>query len=87
MIKEVHQHYSVRYTSSATYFGLALSRDISSRVLKLVNANIPTNFLNYKLDYIIKLKHILILTYNFNKKVLLNYYTIIIIIFNLDLYK
>ena len=31
-----------RYTSSATYFGLALSRDIRSRDLKLVNANIPT---------------------------------------------
>jgi hypothetical protein len=31
-----------RYTSSATYFGLALPRDTRPRDLKLVNANIPT---------------------------------------------
>jgi hypothetical protein len=36
------QHYSVGYTSSATRFGLALSHDIRSRDLKLVNANAPT---------------------------------------------
>jgi hypothetical protein len=36
------QHHGVRYTSSATRFALALSRDIRSRDLKLVNANAPT---------------------------------------------
>jgi len=36
------QHHGVGYTSSATRFRLALSHDIRSRDLKLVNTNAPT---------------------------------------------
>jgi hypothetical protein len=48
------QHHGVGYTSSATRFALALSRDIMSRDimsrdLKLVNANAPTPSLQIRL--------------------------------------
>ena len=51
-----HQHYSVGYTSSATYFGLALPREIRSRDLKLVNANIPTPMKIHLIALIIAIK-------------------------------